>query len=152
MIFIHLRNFSQKCKQVLIQECGLGNLTEMLSKLLLNETCCLLNKVPEKFLGKIDLEGTSFLLYKEDKENVFCVFPYFAKKQYNVEKYQIVIDSYVREHIHSTGISMFLTIYSQIDDDEFALYVPKNTLAFNIDDFTVITKVSQVKIHKRDLT
>ena len=142
-----LHSAYQKCKQVLIQECGLGNLTEMLSKLLLNETCCLLNKVPEKFWGKIDLEGTSFLLYKEDKENVFCVFPYFAKKQYNVEKYQIVIDSYVREHIHSTGISMFLTIYSQIDDDKIALYVPKNTLAFNIDDFTVIINLPDANLN-----
>lgn len=74
-----LHSAYQKCKQVLIEECGLDNLTEGFSKLLFDETACLLRKVPEPFLGKIDIEDTSFLLYREDNENIFCVFPYLAE-------------------------------------------------------------------------
>ena len=108
-----LHSAYQKCKQVLIEECGLGNLTEIFSKALFDEIACLLKKIPELLLGKIDLEGTSFLLYREDNENIFCVFPYLAEKQYDIKKCQLLIDSYVREYIQSTGISMFLIIYSQ---------------------------------------
>lgn len=142
-----LHSAYQKCKQVLIEECGLGNLTEIFSKALFDEIACLLKKVPELLLGKIDLEGTSFLLYREDNENIFCVFPYLAEKQYDIKKCQLLIDSYVREYIQSTGISMFLFIYSQIEDDKCALYAPKNTLAFSIDDFSVILNQPDVNLN-----
>lgn len=142
-----LHSAYQKCKQVLIEECGLGNLTEGFSKTLFDETACLLRKVPEPFLGKIDLEGLSFLLYREDNENIFCVFPYLAEKQYDIKRCQLLIDSYVREYIQSTGISMFLIIYSQIEDDNLALYAPQNTLAFSIDDFSVILNQPDVNLN-----
>lgn len=142
-----LHSAYQKCKQVLIEECGLGNLTERFSKALFAEIACLLKKVPERLLGKIDFEGSRFLLYREDIENIFCVFPYLAEKQYDIKKCQLLIDSYVREHIQSTGISMFLIIYSQIEDDKCALYAPKNTLAFSIDDFSVILNQPDVNLN-----
>lgn len=122
-------------------------MTEGFSKTLFDETACLLRKVPERLLGKIDFEGTSFLLYREDNENIFCVFPYLAEKQYDIKKCQLLIDSYVREHIQPTGISMFLIIYSQIEDGKCALYAPKNTLAFSIDDFSVILNQPDVNLN-----
>lgn len=102
-----LHSAYQKCKQVLIEVCGFGNLIEGFSKSLFEEIACLLKNVPELFLGKIDLDGISFLLYREDNENIYCVFPYLAEKQYDIKRCQLLIDSYVREYIQSTGISMF---------------------------------------------
>ena len=107
----------------------------------------MLKNVPELFLGKIDLDGISFLLYREDNENIYCVFPYLAEKQYDIKRCQLLIDSYVREYIQSTGISMFLIIYSQIEDDNLALYAPQNTLAFSIDDFSVILNQPDVNLN-----
>lgn len=142
-----LHSAYQKCKQVLIEVCGFGNLIEGFSKSLFEEIACLLKNVPELFLGKIDLDGISFLLYREDNENIYCVFPYLAEKQYDIKRCQLLIDSYVREYIQSTGISMFLIIYSQIEDDNLALYAPQNTLAFSIDDFSVILNQPDVNLN-----
>lgn len=135
------------CKQQLIEHFGLESLTKEFSRLLLDETALLLRNIPEQFLGKVSLEGANFLLYKEDGENVFCVFPYLYEERQNIEKCLNVLDSYVKKYIHANGVSMFVVVYSQIEDCNFGLSFPKNSLAFSIDDFSVIINQHNINLN-----
>lgn len=134
------------CKQMLIDGYGL-DFVRKYSESLFDETACVLHGVSEPFLGSIDLDGKSFLLYREDDETVFCVFPYLVEEHQDIVKCRAAIDSYVRENIQANGISMLIIVYSQVEDDSFGMCVPKDALAFSIDDFAVVLSQPGVNLN-----
>lgn len=142
-----LHSAYQVCKDVLENKIGKNSLAQIYSKILLNETACILLKVPEQYLGDVSVGNVKCFLYVEDETKVFCIVPYVAEMQYSLSEFYRIADSYVRDQFKQyDGISMFVVVYSQIDDSEFPLNVPNNVIALSIDDFEVIMGLPDAKL------
>lgn len=142
-----LHSAYQVCKDVLEDKIGKNSLAHVYSKILLNETACILRKVPEHCLGEVSVGNIKCFLYVEDDTKVFCIVPYLVESQYSLGEFYRIADSYVRDQFKQfDGISMFVVVYSQIDDSKFLLNVPKNVLALSIDDFEVVMGLPDAKL------
>lgn len=142
-----LHSAYQVCKEVLEDKKGKNSLIQVYSKMLFNETACVLRKVPEPCLGEASVGNSKCFLYAEDDTKVFCVVPYVVESQYSLSEFYRIADSYVRDQFKQyDGISMFVVVYSQIDDSKFLLNVPKNVIALSIDDFEVVIGQPDAKL------
>lgn len=134
------------CKNILMDRLK-ESLVQDFSKILFNETACVLRKIPELFLGKFCVDGINCLLYGEDDTKLFCVVPYMAEEQHELGQFYAVANSFVRNQFEKyEGVSMFVVVYSQLDDSQFPLMVPKNVIALSIDDFKVVMSHPEPKL------
>lgn len=134
------------CKEVLKDKLGEA-LFGIFSKILINETACVLRKIPEPFLGEFCVDGINCLLYAEDDTKAFCVVPYVAEKRCSLSQFYEKVNSFVRNQFNKyNGISMFVVVYSQIDDSPFPLMVPNNVFALSIDDFKAVMSQTEAKL------
>lgn len=134
------------CKDVLKDKLGEA-LFGIFSKILFNETACVLRKIPEPFLGEFCVDGINCLLYAEDDTKAFCIVSYVGEKRYPLNQFYAKVNSFVRNHFNKySGISMFVVVYSQIDDLPFPLMVPKNVIALSIDEFNVVMSQPEAKL------
>ena len=142
-----LHSAYQVCKEVLEDKIGKNSLVQVYSKMLFNETACVLRKVSEYCLGEVSVGNINCFLYAEDDTKIFCVVPYVAESQYSLSEFYRIADSYVRDQFKQyDGISMFVVVYSQIDDSGFPLNGPNNVIALSIDDFEVIMGLPDAKL------
>lgn len=134
------------CKEVLKDKFG-ESLVGIFSKILFNETACVLRKIPELLLGEFCVDGMNCLLYGEDDNKAFCVVPYVAEKRCSLSQFYEKVNSFVRNQFNKyNGISMFVVVYSQIDDSPFPLMVPNNVFALSIDDFKAVMSQTEAKL------
>lgn len=134
------------CKNILMDRLK-ESLVQDFSKILFNETACVLRKIPELLLGEFCVDGMNCLLYGEDDNKAFCVVPYVAEKRCSLSQFYEKVNSFVRNQFNKyNGISMFVVVYSQIDDSPFPLMVPNNVFALSIDDFKAVMSQTEAKL------
>lgn len=134
------------CKDILKDKLD-ASFIGIFSKILFNETACVLRKSPELLLGEFCVDGMNCLLYAEDDTKAFCIVSYVAEKRCPLKPFYAKVNSFVRNQFNKySGISMFVVVYSQIDDSPFPLMVPNNVIALSIDEFNVVMSQPEAKL------
>ena len=144
-----LHSAYNQCKEILYKMFGREEVCNVFHKSIFKEIIAVTNRDNNGFIGEVD--NIKYLCYVIDIDKILCFHSLFIDKGVSIDKSREIVETRIRKEFPMCRNTLHIIVGSQIEDNEYFIMYPQDTLYFTIDDLIILFKQHFINFNKRTL-